>query len=292
MSKFIMIRPTGLNLDFLWTPFSAVRECGTRRKNDMLLLFDVGNTHVTIGGYDGDTLLFTGRVASDRHKTEDEFAMIIESVLHMHGYSVDDVEDGAISSVVPVITQALDRAFQLLWHKRMVAVTTSLDLGLTILTDAPELLGKDLIVDAVAAKAKYPCPILVFDLGTATTCSVIAAEGNYRGGMIAPGLGISIDALGSRTAQLPYISLDAPAQLVGTNTKNCMRSGVMYGHAGMIDGFIDRIEEEMGRPCTSIITGGLASKIAPLCRRKVILDETLLFDGLRELYRRNKDKPR
>ena len=262
MSKFVMIRPTGLNLDLLWTPFSAVRECGTRRKNDMLLLFDVGNTHVTIGGYDGDTLLFTGRVASDRHKTEDEFAMIIESVLHMHGYSVDDVEDGAISSVVPVITQALDRAFQLLWHKRMVAV------------------------------AKYPCPILVFDLGTATTCSVIDAEGNYRGGMIAPGLGISIDALGSRTAQLPYISLDAPAQLVGTNTKNCMRSGVMYGHAGMIDGFIDRIEEEMGRSCTSIITGGLASKIAPLCRRKVILDETLLFDGLRELYRRNKDKPR
>ena len=270
--------------------------CGSgvrhEEENDMLLLFDVGNTHVTIGGYDGDTLLFTGRVASDRHKTEDEFAMIIESVLHMHGYSVDDVEDGAISSVVPVITQALDRAFQLLWHKRMVAVTTSLDLGLTILTDAPELLGKDLIVDAVAAKAKYPCPILVFDLGTATTCSVIDAEGNYRGGMIAPGLGISIDALGSRTAQLPYISLDAPAQLVGTNTKNCMRSGVMYGHAGMIDGFIDRIEEEMGRSCTSIITGGLASKIAPLCRRKVILDETLLFDGLRELYLRNKDKPR
>ena len=103
----------------------------------MLLLFDVGNTHVTIGGYDGDRLLFTGRVASDRHKTEDEFAMIIESVLHMHGFTTADVEDGAISSVVPVITKSLDRAFQLLWHKRMMAVTTGLDLGLRSFPDPP-----------------------------------------------------------------------------------------------------------------------------------------------------------
>lgn len=258
----------------------------------MLLLFDVGNTHVTIGGWENGRLLFTGRLASDSRRTEDEFAMAIEGVLRMHGYSPADVEDGAISSVVPVITQALDRAFRLLWHKRMMAVTLSLDLGLNVLTDTPELLGKDLIVDAVGAKAKYPCPILIFDLGTATTCSVIDAEGSYLGGMIAPGLVISVDALGSRTAQLPHISLDEPAQLIGTNTKNSMRSGVMYGHAGMIDGFIDRIEEELGRPCTSVITGGLASKIAPLCRRRVILDETLLFDGLVTLYEKNKDKPR
>lgn len=258
----------------------------------MLLLFDVGNTHVTIGGYNGDRRLFTGRVASDRHKTEDEYAMIVESVLRMHGFAIGDVEDGAISSVVPVVTQALDRAFQLLWHKRMMAVTTALDLGLTIMTDAPELLGKDLIVDAVAAKAKYPCPILVFDLGTATTCSVIDKNGNYRGGMIAPGLGISVDALGARTAQLPYVSLDAPDQLIGTNTKNCIRSGVMYGHAGMIDGFIDRMEEHLGQKCTAVITGGLAAKVAPLCRRPIVLDEYLLFDGLRALYAKNKDRPR
>ncbi len=258
----------------------------------MLLLFDVGNTHVTIGGYEGDRHLFTGRIASDRRKTEDEFAMIIESVLRIHGYSVADVRDGAISSVVPVVTQALDRAFQLLWHKRMMAVTASLDLGLKIIMDMPAQLGKDLIVDAVGAKSQYPCPILIFDLGTATTCSVVDKDGCYRGGMIAPGLGISVDALGSRTAQLPYISLDEPDQLIGTNTKNCIRSGIMYGHAGMIDGFVDRFEEKLGMPCTSVITGGLAPKIAPLCRRKLILNENLLFDGLRVLYARNRDKPR
>jgi type III pantothenate kinase len=258
----------------------------------MLLLFDVGNTHVTIGGYDGSRHLFTGRVATDSRRTEDEYAMMIESVLHMHGFVPGDVEDGAVSSVVPAVLQALDRAFQLIWHKRMMAVTASMDLGLEIRTDSPELLGKDLIVDAVGAKSKYPCPLLIFDLGTATTCSVLDENGVYRGGMIAPGLGISVDALGSRTAQLPYISLDAPTQLIGTNTKNCMRSGVMYGHAGMIDGFIDRMSDELGRSCTSVITGGLAPKIASLCRRRIILDETLLFDGLLVLYARNKDKPR
>lgn len=258
----------------------------------MLLLFDVGNTHVTIGGYDGDRLLFTGRLASDPRRTEDEFAMMVESVLRMHGCAPSDVSDGAVSSVVPVVARALDRAFRLLWHKRMMAVTSGLDLGLNILTDSPELLGKDLIVDAVGAKSKYDCPILIFDLGTATTCSVIDAEGNYVGGVIAPGLGISVDALASRTAQLPSISLDGPARLIGSNTKDCMRSGVMYGHAGMIDGFIDRIEDELGQKCTSVITGGLASVVAPLCRRRLVLDETLLFDGLRVLYARNKDRPR
>ena len=258
----------------------------------MLLLFDVGNTHVTLGGYDGSRCLFTGRIATDRRRTEDEYAMTLESVLHMHGYVPADVEDGIISSVVPAVTQALDRAFQLLWHKTAMKVTTAMDLGLEVRTDTPELLGKDLIVDAVGAKSKYHCPILVFDLGTATTCSVIDARGVYRGGMIAPGLGISVDALGSRTAQLPYIILDAPSQLIGTNTGNCIRSGIMYGHAGMIDGFIDRMSEEIGQSCTSVITGGLASKIAPLCRRPIILDERLIFEGLLIIYERNKNRSR
>ena len=258
----------------------------------MLLLFDVGNTHVTVGGYSGDEHLFTARLVSDRRRTGDEFAVLIENVLRIHGYSSADVEDGAISSVVPVVAQMLDQAFRLLKGKRMMAVTASMDLGLNIMTDAPELLGKDLIVDAVGALSKYAPPILIFDLGTATTCSVIDADGNYRGGMIAPGLGISVEALGARTAQLPYISLDAPSQIIGTNTKNCMRAGLLYGHAGMIDGFIDRYEEQLGARCTSVITGGLAPVVAPLCRREITLDENLLFDGLRVLYGRNKDLPR
>lgn len=258
----------------------------------MLLLFDVGNTHVTIGGYEGDVHLFTARAESDRRKTEDEFAMLIESVLHMHGFSPADVSDGAMSSVVPVVAQALERAFELLWHKKMLNVTTDLNLGLEIMVDAPELLGKDLIVDAVGAKSQYECPILVFDLGTATTCSVIDSMGRYRGGMIAPGLNISMEALGAHTAQLPFISIDGPARLVGRNTKDCMRSGVMYGHAGMIDGFIDRIEDELGMKCTSVITGGLARKVAPLCRRKLVLNDHLIFDGLRVIYARNHARPR
>lgn len=259
----------------------------------MLLLFDVGNTNVTVGGYEsGDKYLFTARLTSDRNRTGDEFAVLIESILRLHGFSLKDVDDGAISSVVPVVAQSLDRAFRQLWHKRMMFVNTSMDLGLKILTDAPELLGKDLIVDAVGAISKYPKPILVFDLGTASTCSVIDAEGNYLGGMIAPGLGISVEALGTKTAQLPFISLDTPAQLLGTNTKNCIRSGIMYGHAGMIDGFIDRYEEQLGQKATAVVTGGLAPIVVPLCRRRVILDDNLIFDGLRIIYKRNKDRPR
>lgn len=259
----------------------------------MLLLFDVGNTHITIGGLEDGCLKFVGRISSDRLRTEDEYAMVIESELRMHGFPISQVEDGVISSVVPVLTQALCRAFRLLWHKELLVVSHTLDLGLEICTDNPELLGKDLIVDAVGAKAKYPLPIIVCDLGTATTISVIDSEGRYRGGTIAPGLGLSVDALGSRTAQLPYISLDKPENLVGTNTRDCIRSGIMHGHAAMIDGMITRIEEDfLGTRATRVISGGLSRKIAPLCRHDMELDPHLLFYGLKVIYDANKDRER
>ncbi|MDY3868475.1 MAG: type III pantothenate kinase [Pyramidobacter sp.] len=258
----------------------------------MFLTVDVGNTNTVFGCYDGSRLLFTARTTSESRKTEDDYAMVIESILRMHGTDISQIDDGIISSVVPVLKRVLSDAFYLLKKKRMLIVSPDLDLGLKICTDNPYALGSDLIVDAVGAMAKYPLPLMIFDLGTATTLSVVDKDACYRGGMIMPGLRISADALGSRTAQLPYINIETPPRLIGTNTVTCMQSGIVYGHAAMIDGLIERTEEELGEPASVIVTGGLAPIITPLCRKKLTLDKDLLLDGLRVLYEKNKDRPR
>ncbi len=258
----------------------------------MFLAVDVGNTNIVLGCYEGKKRFFTARLASDSRRTEDEYAIIIEGILKMHGISLDQVDDGIISSVVPVLRKVLSDAFYLLKKKKMLVVNLKLNLGLKIRIDTPELLGSDRIVDAVSAMAKYPLPLMILDLGTCTTLSVVDREGNYRGGMIMPGLRISADALGSRTAQLPYINIETPPRLIETNKVACMQSGIVYGHAAMIDGLIERTEEVLGAPASVIITGGMASKIVKLCRKKIILDENLLLDGLQILYERNKNAPR
>jgi type III pantothenate kinase len=143
-------------------------------------------------------------------------------------------------------------------------------------------------VDAVAALRDYPCPIIIIDMGTATTVSVVDHSGNYIGGAILPGLRVSLNSLSSKTAQLPSISLDIPKNVIGKNTIDCMRSGIMYGNAGMLDGIIERMEEELGEPATVVATGGLARFVTPLCRHKIIYDEALLLKGLLILYEKNK----
>ena len=160
--------------------------------------------------------------------------------------------------------------------------------GLNILMDQPSSLGADLVADAVAGIAEYPVPLIVIDMGTATTVSVIDEKKNYIGGMILPGMRVALDALTSRASQLSGISLDVPKKVIGKNTVDCMKSGVLYSNAGAIDGIIDRMEEELGQKTTVVATGGLAKKIIPLCKRNIILDEDLLLKGLLVIYRKNK----
>jgi len=257
----------------------------------MILAIDVGNTNIVIGCMEKDNILFTARISTDRAKTEDEYAVMLKNLFEINGVSSDIVEGGIISSVVPDLKKVLYLAVKKVTGKSPLIVSQDLDTGLIIDMDAPASLGSDLMVDAVAAIAKYPKPILIFDMGTATTLSVIDENGVYIGGMIMPGLRLGVDALAARTSQLPRISLDAPEQLIGKNTINCIKAGAIYGNAGMLDGLIDRVAEELGTTPTVIATGGLIGEVVPYCKRKLIFDKHLTLWGLLMLYERNKNKP-
>lgn len=176
---------------------------------------------------------------------------------------------------------------KILTGRTFLCVGAGLKTGLDIRMDNPAQLGADLVVDAVAALAKYKPPLVIFDMGTATTMSVIDEHGAYRGGMIIPGLRLSVDALSARAAQLPYIHLGEPARFIGSNTVDCMQSGAVYGSALMIDGLISRTAEELGRPVTAVATGGLMALIHSYCRENLHYDENLMLEGLYILYRKN-----
>ena len=256
----------------------------------MILLIDIGNTNIVFGCAEGRTLLFTSRIATDRSKTEDEYTLIFQGLLQMQHIDPSRIEGGIISSVVPELKTVLSITARRLTGKEFLIVGSGLKTGLNIRIDSPEKLGSDLVVNAVAASAKYPKPTAVFDMGTATTMSVLDEKGVYIGGMIIPGMRVSVDALSARAAQLPYINLTAPGEVIGKNTVDCMRAGVIYGHASMLDGLIARVEETLGQPVAAVITGGLSRLVVPHCRRKIIYDENLLLDGLVILYEKNRGK--
>ncbi|MGL4374318.1 MAG: type III pantothenate kinase [Turicibacter sp.] len=256
----------------------------------MILVLDVGNSNIVIGCLDQDKIHFVGRSATDRIKTEDEYAISFKNIIELNGISVADIEGSIISSVVPPLTNALKEAVRKIIGKTPLVVGPGIKTGLNITIDNPAQLGSDLVVDAVAAIAQYKGPLIIIDLGTATTISVVDAKGNYMGGVIYPGVKISQEALCARTSQLPSISLEAPNKVVGKNTIDCMKSGLIHGNAAMIDGMIDRIESEIGQQATVIATGGLAKAIIPNCRRQIIYDDTLLLKGLRLIYDKNVSK--
>ena len=253
----------------------------------MLLALDIGNTNITIGCYRNKELLFISRMATDRSRMEDQYAIELRDILDINGVSAADIDGSIISSVVPPLYASIAHAIKKITGTVPLSVGPGIRTGLNIRIDNPATLGADLVAGCVAALDRYPCPTIVIDMGTATTITVIDAHKNMLGGSILPGVGISLDALSSRTSQLPQISLEAPDHVIGTNTIACMASGSVFGTAAMIDGMCDRMENELGTPCTVVATGGLAHQIIPCCRRKVILDENLLLDGLRILYERN-----
>ena len=256
----------------------------------MILTIDIGNTNTVIGGFRGDELVFTLRIRSDRNKTADEYALQLKGLLELRGVCREEIEGGIVSSVVPVLKNVIPRALRELTGQQFLVVGTGIKTGLNIRMDYPGQLGADLVVDAVAALNRYKAPLVIFDMGTATTLSVIDPKGDYIGGMIIPGLRLSLDALSANAAQLPFIHLEQPSHLIGTNTVDCMKSGMIDSNAAMIDGLIDRVEDELGQPVTAVATGGLMGLILPNCKRTIHYYEHLMLEGLYALYHKNQNR--
>ena len=254
----------------------------------MLLAIDIGNTNIVLGCIREDRILFEARIATDRLRTSDQYGVEIKNMLEAFGVQVADIEDCIISSVVPPVFNSVRTGVIKVIGKQPMVVGPGIKTGLNIRMDDPASVGSDRIVIAVAALAEYSPPLLLLDLGTATTMEVVAPGNAYLGGVIIPGVRISVDALTSLAAQLPGISLDRPRRVIGKNTVDCMRSGIMYGTAAMIDGMIQRMEEELGHSCTVVATGGMAQFVIPLCRREIRVEKDLLLKGLNILYQKNK----
>lgn len=256
----------------------------------MLLAIDMGNTNIVIGCIQGNKTLFVERLCTDLSKTELEYAICFKTVLELYGIKGEEIDGGIISSVVPPLTNIIKEAVEKIIGKDIMVVGPGLKTGLNIQMDNPKTVGADLVVDAVAAISEYGAPLIIIDMGTATTVSVVDKDRNYIGGMIIPGIRVSMDSLVNRTSQLPRISFEAPAKIIGTNTIDCMKSGMIVGNAAMIDGIIDRMEEELGYKTTVIATGGLAKTVVSICRHEIIQDDGLLLKGLNIIYNKNMDK--
>ncbi len=254
----------------------------------MLLAIDIGNTNLVIGCMENDEILFKARIATDRTRTSDQYGVEIKNMMEAYGVQVSDIDDCIISSVVPPVFHSVRTGVIKVIGKQPMVVGPGLKTGLNIHVDVPSQVGSDRIVVAVAALAEYSAPLILMDLGTATTMDVVEPENVYMGGVILPGVKVALEALTSRAAQLPGISLDRPKHVIGKNTVDCMRSGMMYGTAAMLDGLIERIEEEFGHQSTLIATGGMAQFVTPLCKREIILEKDLLLKGLNIIYKKNK----
>lgn len=254
----------------------------------MILAIDIGNTNIVLGGMEEDQILFEARMATDTIKTSDQYRLELKNMLELFSVQLDSVESVIISSVVPPVLNSFRTAIRKLMGLEPLIVGPGIRTGLNIRMDNPQEIGADLVAAAVAAIHEYGAPLLIVDMGTATTITAIDAKKTYIGGCICPGVMISLDALTSRTAQLPGITLAEPKCAIGRNTIDSMQSGVMFGAAAMLDGLLDRLEAEMGTPVTVVATGGIARFVTPLCRRKIQYDRDLLLKGLAILYRQNR----
>lgn len=254
----------------------------------MILVIDIGNTNIVLGGFSDDKLTFVARIATNANKTEDEYATKIKSILSLHEVDKTEVKGSIISSVVPPLNSVMTRAIRIAYGVEAIMVGPGIKTGINIVCDNPSTVGADLICACVASHHIYGSPSLVVDMGTATKMMVVDRNGAFIGVSIIPGVNIGLRALASGTAQLPQISLEAPKSVIGKNTADCMRSGVVFGNACMIDGMIDRFNEEMGENLKVIATGGLASTIVRHCKHEITLDDELLLKGLNILYNKNK----
>ncbi len=253
----------------------------------MILAIDIGNTNIVIGKYKGDTLTYVARMMTDAHKSESEYAVNIQSILTLDKSNDEAIEGAIISSVVPPLTKIIQNAINMLYSVEAVVVGPGVKTGINLQVDNPAQVGADLICACVGAYNKYSAPVLIIDMGTATKIMVVDAHGTFMGVSIAPGVELSLKALSGGTAQLPQISLDAASRVIAKNTVECMKSGVVFGNASMIDGMIERIEKELGASTIHIATGGYAKAIIPHCQSDITIDDNLVLDGLYIIYNKN-----
>ncbi len=254
----------------------------------MLLAVDIGNTNIVLGCMEGPKVLFTERLSTDTVKTELEYAILFDTALKMHHLDAQSVDGGIISSVVPQITSVIHAALEKLCGVDSYVVGPGIRTGLNIRMDDPSSVGADLIVGAVGAISKYTAPIIIIDMGTATTMTVVDAQKSFIGGIIMPGIRVSLKSIVSEAAMLQGISLKMPSHVIGSNTNDALRSGILLGSAATLDGMIDKINEEIHAEAVVVATGGWSSRIIHACRHKIIHDENLLLDGLYLIYERNK----
>lgn len=253
----------------------------------MVLAVDIGNTNIVIGIIKGDEPLFIERTSTDSSRTDLEYSVIFHTLLDLYNIEADQIDGAIVSSVVPTLNNVFKASIKKTFGCEPILVGPGVKTGINIVIDNPSQTGADLIVDAVGGLKHYGAPLIMIDMGTATTISVLDNKENYIGGMIMPGTMTSLKALVGLTAQLPDISLDAPKKVVGSNTIDAMKSGLILGQASMMDGMIDRIQKELGYECKVVATGGLAHCVVPNCLHDIIIDDDLMLKGLIEIYNKN-----
>lgn len=256
----------------------------------MLLAVDVGNSTTSVGLFSEDKhLCFLARVDTDSRKTADQICIDLMNLFTLYHYKYTDVTGAILCSVVPPLNFMMEKALTRLLGKPPMVVGPGVKTGLNIRLAVQTQVGADIVADAVAALERFRAPIITIDMGTATTIGVISKDRTYEGGMLLPGVNVSLEALSRQAAQLPAISLEHPKTLIGKSTEECMRSGIVYGTAGMLDGIIDRIREEFpGQEVSVVATGGSMPVIVKYCRNKIVYDKYLLMNGLWTIYQKNR----
>jgi type III pantothenate kinase len=253
----------------------------------MLLALDAGNTNITIGAFDGEQLTGRWRLRTNKDQTADEWGILMRNLFTLSSLNLASVDAVIISSVVPAVDQPLEAMVQRYFHRKPMFVNHSTDLGVAVRTDNPQEVGPDRLVNTVAAFHKYGGPCIVVDLGTTINFDIVSAKGDFIGGVICPGIGMSISGLFARTARLPMVDFREPEKLIGTNTVGSITSGLYYGFVGMIDGLVERLIAELGPQTKAVATGGQGNLITKASRFVKVYDEDLTLNGLRLIWQRN-----
>lgn len=254
----------------------------------MILTVDIGNSNIMLGGFVADELVFVSRLSTQTKQTEDEYSIRILEALRLHHVDASQITGIIVASVVPPLNAAIGKAMRFVFGKDPIFIGPGIKSGIGIQCDIPSSVGADLIAAAVGAHYVYESPALIIDMGTATKMTVVNEKGAFIGTSIIPGILMGLNALADGTAQLPKISLEVPNTVIAKNTADCMRSGVLFGNACLIDGMIDRMVAEFGKDLSLYATGGMAATVIPLCHHEILVDEYLVLKGLNILYEKNK----
>ena len=254
----------------------------------MLLAADIGNTNITIGVFDGEKLKATWRIGTGVHRMPDEYAILMLNLLERQGVKVSQISDAAICSVVPPLIGSFEELFHRYLRISPLVVSAGIKTGIRICMDNPREVGADRVVNAVAAHHLYGGPVIVIDLGTATTFDAVSRDGDYLGGSIAPGIAIATEALFTRTSVLPRVELIHPKQAIGRNTVAAMQSGIVYGYVGLIEGIVSRIKKELDGKAKVVATGGYAQLLADETSVIEVVNDDLTLIGLRLIHEMNR----